>query len=158
MKIRGKKISGANEVVIVIPRASDEDIVLKARAVLNMAAFEEMCPVPNPPTRLMANGDTVPNLKDPGYLKSCSRYSITRLSWIVLNSLQATEGLEWEKVDLGDSNTWDSFRDEFKEAGLSDIEINRVVAECINVNALNEEKIEEARERFLLAHQERSAE
>ncbi len=154
MKIRGKKIEGANEVFIVIPRASSEDIVLKARAVLDMTPFEDMCPPPTPPSKMLAGGKEVKNFKDSGFLSQLDNYAVKRLSWIVLTSLEATENLEWDKVDLSDPTTWNNFRDEMQKAGFSSVEIQRVVAECINVNALNEDKIEEARERFLLEAQE----
>jgi len=158
MKIQGKKIEGANEVVIVIPRGSNSDIILKASAVLDMTPFEEMCPAPDPPKRLMPGGKEVPNLKDPAYLKQLDGHSVKRLNWIVLTSLEATEGLEWEKIDLGDPTTWNNFQEEMKEAGFSNVEVNRIVADVIDVNALNEDKIQEARARFLLEAQERDEE
>jgi len=158
MKIQGKKIEGANEMFTVIPRASSADIVFKSRAVLDMEPFVIMCPPPQPPTRLLPGGNEVSNLKDPGYLQQSRNYAVQRLSWIVLTSLEATDGLEWEKVDLGDPSTWNNFRPELTEAGFSDVEINRIVGDCISVNALNEDKIEEARERFLLEAQEQNDE
>ncbi len=154
MKINGKKITGANEGVIVIPRESGDDLVFKIRAVMDMSEFDKLHPEPSPPSRLMANGKTVKNLKDPNHVKACDRHIQTKLNWIVLKSMQATEGLEWETVDIDDANTWDKLRPELKTAGLSDVEINRVINSCIDINALDEEKIEEARDRFLLAQQE----
>lgn len=71
-----------------------------------------------------------------------------------MKSLEATPDLEWENVDVEDPNTWNNFRQEMTDSGFSAIEINRVIAECLNVNALNEEKIEEARQRFLLQARE----
>jgi hypothetical protein len=154
MKLNGKKLEGPNEVTIVIPRGSGEDIILKARAVLDLDDFEEMCPLPTPPSRRIAGGQDVPNLKDQGYLAALQRRAVMRLNYIVLASLEATEGLEWETVDISDSNTWDNFNTELKDAGFNPIEVQRIVAEIIDVNALNEAKIEEARQRFLLAAQE----
>jgi len=154
MKIKGKKIEGPNEVVIVIPRSNTADIVLRARAVLDMSPFNKMCPVPEPPQRMIAGGKMVPNLKDKGYLQQLEKHSEQRLSWIILTSLEATEELEWERVKLDDPTTWNDFRDEMRDSGFSDIEINRVISDCIGVNALNEAKIEEARERFLAGLQE----
>ena len=154
MKLNGKKLEGPNEVTIVIPRGSGPDIVLKARAVLDLDAFEDLCPLPTPPSRRMAGGQDVPNLKDKGYIASLQRRSVMRLNYIVLASLEATEGLEWETVDLSDSNTWDNYLEELKDSGFNPIEIQRIQADIIEVNALNEAKIEEARQRFLLAAQE----
>ena len=154
MKINGKKIEGANTAIIPIPRASSEDIILKVKAILDMTPFEKMCPPPVAPKKMIPGGKEVVNLRDAGYLAQVDKYSIQRLNWIVLTSLEATDDLEWETVDMSNPNTWSNFRKEMQDSGLSNVEINRVVAECINVNALNEAKIEEARERFLLEAQE----
>lgn len=158
MKIQGKKIEGPNEMTIVTPRFNGADIILKARAIVDMVPFEKVCTPPEPPRKTLPGGKQVPNIKDSNYLKELDRHSIRRLNWIVLTSLEATEGLEWETIDLADPSTWDNFRKELRNSGFSDIEINRIVADCISVNALDEDKIEEARERFLLAAQEQDAE
>ena len=154
MKIKGKKIEGANETIIVIPRGSSDDIILKAQAVLDMDDFEKLCPAPEAPKKMLPGGKKVVNTRSKGYLKEVERHSEKRLTYIVLMSLQATEGLEWETVDLGDHTTWGNFRKELQDAGFSNVEVNRIIGECVNVNALNDDKIEEARARFLLEAQE----
>ena len=152
MKIKGKKIEGPNREIIAIPRGDGDDIVFIAQAILDMEPFEKMCPAPLPPKRKI-NGVDVPNLKDSAYVAANEVYATKRLAWMILTSLEATSELEWEKVDLGDSSTWLNFREEMHESGFSDIEINRVVAGVVSVNALSEIKIEAARERFLLSQQ-----
>jgi len=152
MKIKGKKIEGPNREIIAIPRGDGDDIVFIAEAILDMEPFEKMCPAPLAPKRKI-DGVDVLNLKDSGYEKAVEVYATKRLAWMVLTSLEATSELEWEKVDLSDSSTWLNFREEMHEAGFSDIEINRVVAGVVSVNALSEDKIEAARERFLLSQQ-----
>jgi len=154
MKIKGKKIEGPNVEVIAIPRAMGEDIIFLAKAVLDMTSFEKMCPAPMPPMKMVAGGQQIPNLQDKDYLSSVNSLSVKRLAWIVLTSLAETEELEWETVDLADHSTWENFRSEMRNSGFSDTEINRVVAGCISANALNDEKIEAARDRFLLTAQE----
>lgn len=154
MKIKGKKIEGPNLEIIAIPRAVGEDIIFKAQAILDMGPFEKMCPVPEPPKKMIKGGKQIPNLEDPGYLQQIDKYAQLRLHWIVLTSLQATDDLEWETVDMSDYTTWENYREELKEACFSEIEVNRIVAGCISVNALNEAKIAAARERFLLMAQE----
>ncbi len=154
MKLNGRILKDPNEVVIATPRENSDDIILKARAVLDMEEFDTMCPEPSPPVRRLASGKTIENPKDPGFLQQVQNHATLRLSWIVLKSLEATDDLEWDDVDVSDPTTWNFFREEMKNAGFSVIEINRVVGECLNVNALNEEKIEAARQRFLLQAQE----
>lgn len=158
MKIKGKTISGANEIIIPIPRACGEDIVFRAKAVLDMEPFEIMCPPPLPPKKIFPGGREVVNLKDKNYLKTLGQYSKKRLTWMVLTSLQVTEDLEWETVDMADPTTWENFRTELQDSGFSNVEINRIVVDCIEVNALDDAKIEEARERFLLEAQEQQEE
>jgi len=152
MKIKGKKIEGANIEIIAIPRGSGDDIILKARAILDMAPFEKMCPPPRPPMRKI-DGVDVPNLRDKDYQQQVNKYAEKRMAWMTITSLEATEDLEWEKVDAGDPSTWLYLRLELKEAGFSDIEVNRIIAGVVSANALSEAKVEEARERFLLLQQ-----
>lgn len=153
MKLNGKTIAGANEAFIIIPREVGEDIVFKARAVTDAEDFDKMCPEPDPPVRVFPNGQEVLNVKDPGYLDQVKNHATLRLSWLVLTSLSATEDLVWEKVDITDVTTWNNFRIELSEAGFSTVEVNRIVSECLAVNSLNEEKLQAARERFLLKAQ-----
>lgn len=157
MKIKGKKIEGANIEIIAIPRGNSEDIILMAQAVLDMSPFDKMCPTPLPPIRKI-DGIDVPNLKDKNYQQQVGKHAEKRMAWTVITSLEATEGLEWEKVDAGDSSTWLNLRSELKDSGFSDVEINRIIGGVVTANALNEDKIEEARERFLLLQQVQSVE
>ena len=152
MKIKGKKIQSANREVIAIPRGMEDDIIFVADAIMDMTPFDTMCPVPMPPMRKIDGIDT-PNLKDSAYLKKLGKHAEQRLAWMVLTSLEGTEGLEWETVDAGDRSTWHLFRAELKDSGFSAMEVNRIIAGVINVNALSEDKIDEARQRFLLSQQ-----
>jgi len=151
MKINGQRIEGPNRDVIVIPRGDSEDIVFTVEAVLDIKPFEKMCPLPKPPLRKMKGGVDVPNFTDPAYKQATQKYAEQRVAWLVLKALEATEGLEWEKVDISDPSTWLSLREELRDSGFSDVEINRIVGGAISVNALSEEKIQAARERFFLS-------
>ncbi len=152
MKIKGKKIEGPNREIVAIPRGMDDDLIFMVNAVMDMSSFEKMCPVPEPPLRKI-NGVDVPNLKDTAFLKLLDKHAEKRMAWMVITSLEGTEGLEWDVIDVGDPSTWLLFQDEMKSAGLSQMEINRIVAGVISVNALSESKIDAARERFLLLQQ-----
>ena len=154
MKIKGKKIEGPNREIIPIPRGEGDDIILVVEAILDMAPFEKLCPPPKPPMRKIEGVD-IPNVTDKNYLKKIDRYSERRMAWMVVTSLEATEGLEWETVDPADPSTWAGFKDELHDAGFSDVEVNRVIGGVISVNALSEHKIEAARERFLHLQQAR---
>ncbi|MEE9548663.1 MAG: hypothetical protein V3V68_04845 [Nitrosomonadaceae bacterium] len=150
MKIKGKKIEGVNVEIIPIPRGDRDDIIFMARAIQDMEPFEKMCPLPNPPKRKI-DGVDVPQLKDPNYLKAMSSRAEKRMAWMTITALEATEGLEWENVKADDPSTWLQLEPELKKAGFSAVECQRIVQGVVNVNALSEEKIEAARERFLLS-------
>jgi hypothetical protein len=150
MKIGGVIVDGPSEEVLVLPRPTSPggDIVIRCRAVLDMTHFHNMCPEPKAKPMLVKGGFK-PNEKDPGYLEQSKQYAQLRFAYIALKSLEPSD-IEWEKVIMDQPNTWAKWEGELKEAGLSAIEINRVVACIMQANSLDEDKLEKARESFLL--------
>lgn len=146
MKIGGVE-AGPAEAVLVLPRDTSEDIIITCKAVLDMKQFESMCPEPKAKPILVAGGFKANN-KDPGYLEQCSEHARLRFSFIALKSLEPSE-IEWEKVDMNQPPTWHLWEQELRDAGLSAIEVNRVVVCVMGANSLDEEKLEKARESFL---------
>lgn len=158
MKIQGKKVFSRNMEVIVLPRPDPEpDLVFKAQAVLSMAEFEALYPMPRAPEVLRPSGRTR-DVTDPVYKSQLQARNDSRITYIILKSLEATPGLEWEQVKLGDYQTWHLYEKELEESGLSPIEINRITQGCLRANALDDAKIEEARMSFLLREQLESEE
>jgi hypothetical protein len=154
MKLAGKKISGPNIETIILPRGDGEPIVFKAQAVLDFDDFEKMCPMPKPATVVRPGGKKSANFEDPTYKAAIELHAKKRFAWIVLTSLHlGTPDLEWERVDYGDPNTWLSYEDELREAGISNIEIGRIHRGVMIANALDDEKLEEARNAFLASQQ-----
>jgi hypothetical protein len=153
MKIKGRKIEGPNVVTIVIPRDNAPNIVFRAQGVLDMEEFEKLCPRPQPPEMLQRGIGKVQNIEDPGYKQEVKEWGKKNLSWRVLKSLSATDGLEWELVKMHDSNTWNLWEEELKQSGFSDIELQRILTGVMDANSLSEEKVEIARQRFLLDQQ-----
>lgn len=148
MKIDGVKIEGLNEEIIVIPRG-EKQIVLKARAVNDHAEFDKLVPPPKPSVRIMKGGKRVVNVEDPRYLQALNDYAQKRTDWMMLKSLEATEGLEWEKISMSDPNTWHNFEAELRESGFSEIEMMMIVRTIQSANNLDEAKLTKAREDFL---------
>ena len=154
MKLNGKKVQGSNIELIVIPRGGDEpDVVLQATAVLDYAPFNTMCPEPKPPGKVVKGGAKEYNLEDPGYKEAVALYHQRKTSWMILQSLKATPGLEWETVKEGEFRTWTNYEQELKDSGFSHVEIQRIVIGVLNANCLNEARIEEARANFLRGQQ-----
>jgi hypothetical protein len=148
MKIHGKIIEGPAEEIIVFPRQSG-DICFKAKAVLDYTDFEKACPVPEPPEVLRPGGIKSRDPNDPKYLGQIEEWAEHKSHWMILKSLEATDGLEFESVDMSDPSTWGNFKDELTRAGFSQADQGRLVTMVSTANGLNEAKIEEATQRFL---------
>lgn len=154
MKIHGKKLNGPNVEVKVFPR-SEGDIVIKAQAVLDESEFYELCPPPSPPIITKPDGTKRLDIEDEKYNNELRKWSSRKSGWITIKSLEATEGLEWESIDIGDPETWENVTQELKEAGFSTAERN-VIHDIISVaNGLDQKKIEEATARFLAGQEDK---
>lgn len=147
MRIGGVEVKGPAEEVLVLPRLNGENIVFRAQAVLDMEAFEALCPVPKPPGIRTKEG-WKPNEKDETYQQRTSQHGELRFAYMVLKSLEPSE-IEWEKTSLDDPSTWLEWQDELQGAGISTTEINRIIVCVMQANALDEAKLKEAREVFL---------
>jgi hypothetical protein len=150
VKIQGKTFSGPDTIPVVIPR-SDGDVVFKAQAVLDFSDFDALCPVPEPPGVIKPGNVRTKDPEDADYLEAMDVWAIKRTNWMILKSLDATEGLEWETVDKSDPETWDNFRTEMQNSGFTIVEVGRIIATVTEACGLNQDKIDEATERFLAA-------
>jgi len=148
MKIGGREIKGPNKVTLVLPREGQEDIVIIAQAVLDTELFDKLCPEPKAPVKLMAGGAKEPNYNDSGYKAQLIEHSVRRMAFMVLYSL-IPSNIEWATVDLEDPSTWLNYNKELKEAGFSSVEVNRIGQAVMQANALDEDKLEAARQVFL---------
>lgn len=158
MKMHGKKIDRPNREIIAIPRADSEDIIFIATAVLNYDDFHKMCPMPEPGVKLMKGGEKQLDFGSKTYMADLQHYSEKKYAWTVIESLKNTPGLEWETVNVGDPSTWKNYEKELVNSGFSDIECQRILRGVSDANCLNEDKVDEARKRFLAGiGQERSA-
>ena len=147
MKILGKRIGEPEPKVVVIERKDKdgdvEQFVFTLKAVFDRQTFDEICPKPKPKVSLK-DGPII----DADYRKRVEEYSTHKTYWTILDSLSATDGLEWEKVKLDDPSTWTLFEDELIESGLTQGEINYLVTQITDANSIDEATMEEARERF----------
>jgi len=147
MKIKGQAIDGPQEEVVVIPRG-DSEIVFKARAVLNFEPFEKINPMPQPKEKMLPGGERVQNLDDPDYEKKLQEWAQQKSDWMIIKSLSATEGLEWDTVDLAKPDTWGNYRTEL-ETTFTPGECSKIINIVMTACGLNQDKIEEATKRFL---------
>ena len=153
MKIHGNKIEGPNEVPIVIPRKSKEDIAFIATAVLDYSDHDKINVAPVSPVKTLPGGVQTPMLQDPKYVEDTQEWALRKTHWMVLTSLEATPGLEWESIDMDDPETWGDYQEEMKEAGLSDTEIGLIMSAVIEACGLDQTKIDLATESFLASRE-----
>jgi hypothetical protein len=147
MKVGSVEITRCEQ-VLVLPRLDSEDIVFRAVAVSSMDEFEAICPEPKAPGIRTKDGFK-PDTKDEGYQQLVSLHGDKRLAFIVIKSLEPSN-IEWDEVTIEDPTTWTKWQEELLSAGLSNIEANRVVSCVMEANALDEDKLKEARDSFLL--------
>lgn len=156
MKFGGKKIEGANVVIIPIPRGNTpaEALIFKAQAVLDMTEFDKLCPPPRASVKKRKDGAKVQNTADPVYKAAVQEYSERRTHYIVLKSLEATPDLEWETVQMSDASTWGNFQKELVDSGFSENEIVRLYTGVMEANGMSEQLVDEARKSFLARQEE----
>lgn len=147
MKINGKVISGPQTEVVVIPRGNEE-LVIKAQAVLDFTDHDKLNPQPQPPQKLLPGGETQLNTEDPTYVKRVNEWASQKTDWMILKSLSATEGLTWDTVKADDPKTWSNYRQELS-AVFSPAEMAKIIEVVMSACGLNQSKIEEATKRFL---------
>lgn len=144
MKVSGQTVEGPNEDILVLPRGTN-NIVFKGRAVLDYDMFNKLRPVPKPPGIRTREGFK-PDLKDVGYKEQMGRHALAHMGYTVINTLQ---DIEWDTVKLDDPTTWTNWVDDLVKAGFSAAEQQRILNFVLEVNALDEAKMEAARADFL---------
>lgn len=147
MKLNGQTPE-TNEDFLVFPRPHG-DIVIRAKGITSIAERDSLMPDPEPPMMINKAGNKVPNYEDESFKLARTQRNDQRYDWMILKSIQATPGLEWDKVRMGEPETYAFWEVELGEAGFSFWEINRIKALVMNVNSLNEGLMEKARADFL---------
>ncbi len=156
MRYKGQQLKGPKRETLVIPRENQEDIVFQAEAVMDFDDFEIICPPPSPPNKLIP-GDPprqIPNSEDPKYKTEIRDWATKKQTWVILKSLSVTQDLEWEQVDINNPDTYELYMAELKDAGFNNAELQLIVGLALKVNSVDEDKMEEARQRFLARSKE----
>ena len=148
MKYKGKKVEGRNSDVLVLMKGGDR-IVFKAEAVENYNDFTELVPEPKPPEIIRPGGIKQINLKDFTYVKRMEEYAIQKTNYFIIKSLQISEDIEWEVVDIEKPETWKNWRKELADSNFTEIEILKIMQLCTRVNSLDEDMLDEAKQAFL---------
>lgn len=151
MKIGGQVIAKPKDEIVVIPRG-DQNIILKASAVLDFSELDKLCPEPVPPTRHYPDGREEVVFNDKQFNKKREQWAMYRSTWLILESLKATEGLEWETVDYSKPETWENYRVELEKVFTTG-EINAIIGVVMKANSLDDKRFDEAKNLFLAQQQ-----
>lgn len=152
MKINGKSIEGPKPEVIVIPKG-DEQFVFKAMPVLCYDEFLAIYPQPLPMTVTKPGKAPYADVNDKAYLDDIADWVNKKSSWMMIESLKATEGLEWDTVVAEEPETWSNWRSELEKV-FTDIEMMYIIEIIQSACGLNQNKISEATEAFLASEAE----
>lgn len=176
MKVKGRKLEANFEELVPIsrpdyqvPRMEDGkpvmdgekpvmdtvsgDFVFVVKPVLSYSGFEQLCPVPEPPEKLV-RGDKVKDVENKDYKRKIEEWYELRTAWMLIESIRYTPDLEFEQVKFDDPQSWKLLDAEMDEAGFLPTERGRLMTAILNVNSLNIDKIDKAREAFLSARQQ----
>lgn len=149
MKYKNQSLKGPRVELLVIPR-NGVDMAFQAKAIFDYTDFEKLCPAPVPPKKILPGQEVATDdVKDPTYKAAILVWQIDRFNWMTLQSLSVTEDLEWETVVENDKTTWTNWRKELQDAGFNNIEIAKIQNLATSANSADDEKLEEARARFL---------
>lgn len=151
MKLRGKVIDVPKPLVFAIPRTNEvgepDDLIFTVKAVTDYTRFDQLCPRPKPRTEMKPGHEPVQLTEEPGFLKKMDDWADLRYAYLILTALSATEGLEWNTVNLDHPSTWLNWEEEMKTC-LTDREVAIVLTKIGEVNAPTLERQREALDRF----------
>lgn len=146
MKIKGRDLTPV-QTTVVIPRQGG-DIVIKCNPVLGQEEFDELVKMPEPPMITPTGGEPHPDKSNPVYKGRLAEYYRQLYAWRVLKSLQATEGLEFETVEMDKPGSYTSLWREL-DMTFSNVEQNHILAAVEQACGLSSDKIEAATKSFL---------
>ncbi len=151
MKRNGQSFVLPRKEIIVFPRGNKPEDFLDFTlvAIPDFEPFRKVCKVAPPPWSMDKKGDKKYNFDDSKYQDRIATHNKKFEAWIVINTIQYTEWLEWEKVKQEDPETWPLWVEEMQEAGIGAGERDRLIEKCQSVNSLNDQSIQEAMGSFL---------
>lgn len=152
LKIGGRVIDGPKTTILAIPR-EDNDIIFKFIAIGDDTEFEKISPEPIPPKYYsVKEKKNITNFEDKAYKDKMAIRATQKMNWFFLKSVAPSE-VEWDTVKLEDPTTYGNWREDLKNAGFSIGEMNAIFEAFMNTNTVTEEKMTEARNRFLASQQ-----
>jgi hypothetical protein len=147
MKINNLSIPTDYINTLVIPKAGNE-YVFKAKPVVDYSVFEETCPKPERRMGTFPGGVKKP-VETKDFVAEEQAWFLKRYHWMMIESLSATEGLEWDSVNPDDPESWALWEKDLQASGFSGLEISLILDLVHDACGINSEKIEKATKSFL---------
>lgn len=153
MKVGGVQVTPPPEGLLILER-EEGSLVFRAKSVAIEAwdHFNKICPEPSIPM-VLVKGEKKPNTTDETYQLQCRKLHAKRIAYLCIKSLEPSN-IEWDTVNMDDPDTFEKFEDDLRTAGMTEIEIQKVIQLCVGANSLDEEKLKKARESFLRGQRE----
>lgn len=124
-------------------------------------AFLTVYPEPKPPVKTQKGRETS-LFDDPKYLQAMQDRSACSIDFMIIKSLELPKDghyendkligehqWEFEKVKMSDPETYRNWEKELWDVGFSETETAKIANECLRVNGLGVQNIEDAKKDFL---------
>jgi hypothetical protein len=147
MRVNGITVAPPKPETVVV-----RGVVFTLVPVIDHAKFETLCPEPNPPQRRYPDGRVVTVTDDKDYQAKLDIWGHRRFEYMIVESMS---GVEWDTVDLNNPETWKNYKDDMRNAGLSEAECMFILNKILDVCGLNTSKIETETQNFLAQNQEK---
>jgi len=131
--------------VLVLPRG-DQQVVFVARGVAGWDDFFKMCPEPVMPVKLTAKGTVNDETDD--YKAAHAEWARRQEAYMYVKSLEPSD-IVWDTVKPDVPGTWVNWRDDLVNNKFTWREVQLIQNLVHQANALDEAKLEKARELFL---------
>lgn len=147
MFLKGLKINAPKPLKHVIFREG-VNFEFECGAVMDYTLFNKLCPEPKAPLMtVVATGAQKADTSDRRYIKAIDRYAGLRVTFMILQSLSATQELVWETVKMDDPDTWDNYETELRTV-LTQREYDSLVMKVFEANNPTKARRDEALENF----------
>lgn len=130
------------------PRPDNICLVFKFKTVSNFDEFDKVYPEVTPMFKHFPDGTKEQYFDDENYKFRVNKRNMARIHWLYLKSIEATEGLTWDTIDMGNPETWGNYTNELN-SWLTMTEQVAMLNACQRVNVMTEDMLKEARESFL---------
>lgn len=156
MKLEGHDLSRESVELVPIPRGYDKetgekipDITFVCQKVKSYKEFDALCKMPQPPKVVKKGGVEEKNFDDETYKAKMTKHNRARYDYVIIKSLAATPGLEWETIKFADQNTWSNWEQELEDAGFTQAERGMIQDGVLKANSVTNQRMQEALANFL---------